>query len=107
MKYAVELTPTAESQLKAAFAYIHERAPLNAQRWLVAIHQAIDSLETLPHRCSAAREAEHLGEPLKHYLFKSHRIIFWIDEEKKAVRILNIRHSAQQAIGEPVDDSED
>lgn len=101
MNYAVELTPTAEAELMSAFWYIHERAPLNAARWLKGVYTAIDTLETLPRRCGIAPEAEHLGEELRNLRFKSHRIIFHVDEPRRTVRILYVRHGAQRAIGEP------
>ncbi len=100
MKYAVEMTPTAESELLSAFQYIHERAPLNAQRWLRGIYKAIGSLETFPARCGIAQEAQYLGESIRNHLYKSHRIIFQVDEAAKIVRILYVRHAARRAIGD-------
>jgi len=104
MKYSVEMTPTAERELKSAFRYIHARSPLNAVRWLKKIHQAIDSLEDFPTRCGIARESAHLGETLRQFVFKSHRIIFFVDEPSKTVRILFVRHAKMQAVGEPEDE---
>jgi plasmid stabilization system protein ParE len=105
MKFTVEMTPTAESELHDAFSYIHVRAPLNAVRWLKNIHKAIDSLEQFPNRCGIAPESEFLGETLRQYLFKSHRIIFFVDEPKQVVRILYIRHGKMRAVGEPDDET--
>lgn len=99
-QYTVELTPTADAELRAAYRYIRERSPLNAERWLRAIYAAIDSLETFPQRCGMAREADALGEPLRQYIFKSHRIIFYIDEAAKIVRIVYVRHASQRTVGE-------
>lgn len=107
MNYIVELTPMAEAELIASFWYIHEQTPLNAQRWLQGIYDAIDSLETWPHRCASAPEAEYLDALLKHHRFKSHRIIFVIDEDTKTVRILFVRHESRRAIGEPYEDNND
>jgi plasmid stabilization system protein ParE len=100
MKYTVEMTPTAESELHGAFHYIYDRAPLNAVRWLKGIYKAVDSLEELPNRCAIAPESEFLGETLRHYLFKSHRIIFIVDESSHVVRILYVRHGKMRAVGE-------
>jgi plasmid stabilization system protein ParE len=104
--YSVKLTPTAESELRSAFQYIHARAPRNAARWLRGIWRAIDSLEKFPTRCGIAREHEHLGHTLRHYIFKSHRIIFFVDEDRKLVSILYIRHSKMRAVGEAANDDE-
>lgn len=104
MKYRVEMTPTAEAELRTAFGFIHRRAPLNATRWLKGIYAAIDTLELFPTRCGIAREAKYLGSDLRQYIFKSHRIIFVVDEQAKIVRILYIRHASMRAVGEPHND---
>jgi plasmid stabilization system protein ParE len=101
--YRVELTPTAEAELWDDFLYIHERAPLNAQQWLVSVYEAIDTLESFPRRCAVAPEGQYVEDELRHLLFKSHRIIFHIDEPQKVVRILHIRRGSRRAIGEQPD----
>ncbi len=101
MAYTVEMTPTAERELQSAFAYIHARAPLNGVRWLKAINKAIDSLQDFPTRCGIAPESDYLGETLRHYIFKSHRIVFFVDESRLVVRVLYIRHGKMRAVGEP------
>jgi plasmid stabilization system protein ParE len=81
MTYVVSLTPEAQQNIRDAFTSIKERSPLNAARWLQGIHDQIDTLSTFPHRCGTAPEAEHLDLPLRHLLFKSHRVIFIVDED--------------------------
>ena len=94
------MTPTAERELRASFAYIYARSPQNALRWLAGINRAIDSLEEFPNRCGIAPESRHLDAPLRHYVFKSHRIIFFADQSKKTVRILYVRHGSMRPVGE-------
>ncbi len=106
MNYKIELTPTAEAELWADFTYIHEQAPLNAQHWLEAIYKAIATLETFPSRCAVAPENQYLDDELRHLLFKSHRIIFRIDQQKEIVQILHVRHASRRAIGAPHEQSE-
>jgi plasmid stabilization system protein ParE len=43
---------------------------------------------------------------LRHYIYRSHRIIFRIEEEVGIVRILHVRHAARRTIGQP-DEEED
>ena len=100
MKYAVELTPTAQAQAWEAFEYIHARSPVNAERWLKGLYKAIDTLELFPARCGIAPESRHLNAELRHLVFKSHRVIFHVDERKKVVRILYVRHGSRRAVGE-------
>lgn len=102
-RYRVDLTPLAESDIAAAFHYIHRRAPLNAERWIRGIYAAVDSLMRQPKRCPRAPESDYLGEELRHLVFKSHRIIFRVEETRKIVQVLHVRHGAQRAVGEPYD----
>jgi plasmid stabilization system protein ParE len=94
MTYVVAVTPAAEADIASAFSYIHERAPLNAQRWVEALYKSIDDLEFMPNRCAKAREAEAVGEDLRQLVFKSHRVIFKFSKSEKVVRILRVRHAA-------------
>jgi plasmid stabilization system protein ParE len=47
-----------------------------------------------------APESEILGEELRHYIYKLHRIIFRIEEKAKIVRIVHVRHSARLPLGQ-------
>jgi plasmid stabilization system protein ParE len=107
MRYAVEMTPTAESELHGAFRYIHARSPLNAVRWLRKISKIIDSLGDFPTRCGIAPESSYLAETLRQQTFKSHRIIFFIDEPARIVRVLFVRHGKMRAVGETEDEADE
>jgi plasmid stabilization system protein ParE len=73
-------------------------------RWLEGLHHRIDTLERFPARGSAAREREYFKEDLRQLLFKSHRIIFWIDASHKAIYVLHVRHTKQRAVGQILQD---
>ena len=104
-KYHVIVTPEAQAGILEAFGYIHERAPLNAARWLQALYAEINTLERFPERCAKARECEYLDEDLRQLVFKSHRVVFAVRKEEKRVYVLHVRHAKRRAIGEP--DEED
>lgn len=99
-RYEVVVTPEAEAAIISAFDYIDDRAPLNAERWLRKLYSSIASLENFPHRCALARECQFLDEELRQLVFKSHRIVFRIEEEQGIVRIIYFVHGHQLAIGE-------
>jgi plasmid stabilization system protein ParE len=84
-----------------AAEYIARNAPLNAARWYDGLETAIHSLRHLPARCAIAPESQYLGAEFRHFIYKSHRIIFRVDEIARVVRVLHIRHGARRAIGEP------
>ena len=105
-KFRVVVTPEAETEIRESFHYNHAYSPLNAARWLKALYERIDTLERFPERCPHAREREFLEEDLRQLLFKSHRVVFWIDKQASAVHVLRVRHAKRRAIGEPADDDE-
>lgn len=67
----------------------------------------------MPKCCSLARENDYFGQEISQLLYgrgrNSYRIIFTIVESQEVsiVRILHIRHAAQQTIGESQDESEE
>jgi plasmid stabilization system protein ParE len=63
-------------------------------------YREIDTLELVPERCFLARENEYLEGRLRQLLFKSHRIIFRVEQAEKIVRVLYVRHGRQKTVGE-------
>jgi plasmid stabilization system protein ParE len=107
VRYEVLFTPTAQSQALTAAEYIAERSPRNAVKWYKGIEKAIKSLALLPKRCGIAPESHFLGLELRHYIYKSHRIIFRVEDGEKVVRILYVRHGAMEPLGKPRDPASD
>jgi plasmid stabilization system protein ParE len=101
VEYRVAFDPLAEIEALDAAAYIARDSPRNAARWYEGLQKAIKSLSLFPHRCAVAPEAKYLARELRHYIYKSHRVIFEIVEDDRLVRVLHIRHSARRAMGEP------
>ena len=102
MKYSVLITPAAQEELLEVFAYIYRDAPGAAEQWLAKIYKKIDTLEDFPTRCPIAPDSEHIGEELRHLIFKRYRIIFRIEETDRIVRIVGVRHGARLRINESV-----
>jgi plasmid stabilization system protein ParE len=94
-RYSVQITADVESSIRGAFHYIHERSPQNAAQWLLGLYRAIDTLETMPSRCSLIREQEAFEEEVRELLYHSHRIIFTIDEPLAEIRVHAFRHTSQ------------
>jgi plasmid stabilization system protein ParE len=93
--YDVIVTPAAENDIAEGFANIQARAPMNAERWLRGLYKLDHKLESMPKRCGRAREADDLGLDLRQLVFKSHRIVFWIDDEEGSVRVMRVFHGAR------------
>jgi plasmid stabilization system protein ParE len=94
MAYLVELSLRAEQDLN----YITERISANssaaAARWLDGLTKAIDTLESFPRRCRITPESKKTKQGLRHLLYGSMRVIYEIDEVRKLVSVISIRHSA-------------
>jgi len=99
--FEVIVTPEAQAGIQKSFLHIHALSPLNAARWLQGLYHQIDSLERFPERCSYAREREYLEEDLRQFVYKSHRVVFYVDKPKSSVHVLYVRHGKQRAVGEP------
>jgi len=89
--------PRAEADLDAIFHYIRaSKAPL-AERWFIGLMDAIESLAHTPYRTPATPEDKSLRQLI--YGNKPHyyRIIYSIDEAKRRVDVLHVRHHGRQA----------
>jgi plasmid stabilization system protein ParE len=100
-RYVVLVTPEAEAGIIGAFHYIHDRSPANAAKWLRSLYKQIGTLEQMPGRCAMARESQYFDEELRCSVFKSHRIVFRVEETNSIVRVLFVRHVKQRPAGEP------
>lgn len=113
MKYRIEISSVAEAEADNAFVWISQVAsPEKARRWYEELLIAIESLSEMPKRCPLARENEYFTKEIRQLLYgrgrNSYRILFTIveGEEVSAVRILHIRHAAQQTVGESQESDE-
>jgi plasmid stabilization system protein ParE len=43
----------------------------------------------------------YLEENLRQLIYKSHRIVFYVDKPKATVHVLHVRHGRRRAVGEP------
>ena len=98
-EYEVLFTPTAHAQALGAAEYIANHSPSNALKWYEGLVKAIESLKLFPNRCAIAPESYYLDQTLRHFIFKSHCIIFRVEETTKTVRVLHVRHDALQPLG--------
>jgi plasmid stabilization system protein ParE len=108
MKYTVIVTPEAQRNVADAFDYISDHSPANADKWLRELHEQFDGLKEFPHRFGHAREQDFFPDAeIRQIIFKSHRIIFTIDESSSTVSIAFVRHAKMRAIGEEFFRSDD
>ena len=98
MAYLVELTLRAERDLDYLYERISAKESMAAARWFNGLEEAIYTLELLPRRCPVAPESKRAKRRLRHLLYGAKRdvcrVIYEIDESRKMVRVLTIRHAA-------------
>ena len=102
-RFTVHVIPAVEDAIRGAFYYIHQRSPENAAAWLRGLYRAIETLETMPARCSLIREQAAFDEEVRELLYHSHRIIFTIHDEEAEVLVHAFRHSYQDDLQRPED----
>jgi toxin ParE1/3/4 len=94
MAYLVELSERAEQDLIRIAQRISAGESAAAARWFDGLDRAIYTLESFPRRCPIIPEGKGTDQGLRHLLYDSMRIIYEIDEARKLVSIVTIRHTA-------------
>ncbi len=98
MQYRVNLTARTTKDLDNIYQFIQADQSEQAAAWFNGLHQAVRSLDSLPHRAPAIPE----NSALRHLLYGGkpdvYRVIYSIDDAKKLVTILTIRHGARKPI---------
>jgi toxin ParE1/3/4 len=92
--YRVEITRTAESDLKELFHYIALDNPAAASRFITEMENQIHSLEKFPLRSPVIPESQDLGKEYRHILYGNYRTIFRV-EGARGVIILRVIHGAR------------
>ena len=96
MAYGVSLTTRAQRDLATIYERINAGSSDMALKWYHGFKRAIFSLEELPNRCPATPESPNL----RHLLYgrKPHvyRAIYRVQEDRKQVGVLHIRHGARR-----------
>lgn len=94
-RYAVELTEAALAAITANARYIavEGQAPVNAQRWLERIWDAVDSLAQSPRRAAKAEENAYVGYEVRQLAIDSRLLLFAVDGRRSKVWIIGLRHA--------------
>ncbi len=94
MAYRVRLVPRAQWDLSHIYDRVGAGSSEAARTWYLGLRSAIRSLKISPNRCPVTSE----NRDLRHLLYgkKPHvyRVIYSVDDQRKEVEILHIRHGA-------------
>lgn len=100
MAWQVALADTAKADAGSIYDWVVERAPFRGPEWFDELMDCLYSLEDMPRRCSLAREADEAKREIRCLIFGKRRgvwrILYEVDEQRRMVWILHIRHGARQ-----------
>ncbi len=102
MTYLVEFAARAVRDLEILYVEKNAAGSLAAAGWYNGLEGAVYALAAYPHRCPVAPESRRAKRKLRHLLYgkKPHvyRVIYEVDERRRAVWVLTIRHGARRKL---------
>lgn len=99
--FRVLVTDRALAAIDEQVAYVarERQAPLAESRLLGEIDRAIDTLRYFPHRCPRAPEDRLVEYDVRvRIVKKSYLLLFWIDEQRRAVTVVAFRHGRRSML---------
>ncbi len=98
MAYHVNFSARAERDLASLFEEINAEHSDAALKWYRGLKEAILSVEEHPNRCPVTREKANVRHLLYGHKPDVYRVIFRVQEKRKQVDIIHIRHGARRRI---------
>ena len=92
-KFRVEITASAERDVRAIRDFIARDKPRAADKWARTIDRKIRSLKSMPHRHEVIPEAQELGVEYRHIISGNYRTIYRIEGER--VIVLRVVHASR------------
>jgi plasmid stabilization system protein ParE len=103
MSYEIDISDVAEMEIDDTFIYLVGRSPDYVEKWRSELERQIETLREFPRRCPLVRDARHIHPEVRQLLVGKYRVLFVIldadgDGEEDTVRIIHVRHTAQQPL---------
>jgi len=100
MEYEVVVQPVAEAELEECYRYIWKDSPQRAALWRKRVLRKAESLRRWPERCPLAPESGAFGHEVRQLLVGVYRLLFIIDDIRRRVHVLHVRHGARRHLAE-------
>jgi len=102
MTYLVDFAARAVHDLEILYVEKNAAESHAAACWYNGLEQAVYTLASYPHRCPIAPEARRAKRKLRHLLYcqkpSVYRVIYEVDERRRVVQVLAVRHGARQKL---------
>jgi plasmid stabilization system protein ParE len=95
-QYRVIITPVAGEEITSIHDWIRKDAPDTAAKVILRILDALEPLKMFPHRTVVAIQSADLKHPVRSLPVPPYVILFRVLDDDKIVRVLHVRHGAQQ-----------
>lgn len=99
VKYVVTIMPEVTGELEQIFAYLVSSSTANAKQQVHAIREAIWSLAELPHRFAMQTGRKSTRGPVRRIPVPPYVIYYRVDEAKREVLVVSVRHGARRRPG--------
>lgn len=113
--YEIFVSEPAEADVEAIFDSLLLRSPNAAVQFRAGIEDAFASLTEMPKRCAVAPDEKRVHPPMRQLIYRhgatAYRVLFSVFDETEdtpgLVRVLRVRHGAQQRLGRSVNQSDE
>lgn len=97
-KYTVKLYPGAYRDLDSIYSYIANSLsePITADNMILAIENAILSLEQFPERGAIRKSGIYANQNYRQLLVKNYLIIYKVVKEQNEVHVITVRYAASK-----------
>ena len=95
-RYRINITPFAAANLEDIHKYIGKDSPQNAAGMATAIIDAIDRLESLPHRYPVDKGRRQPSETVRRMVVQPFLIYYRVNNKNRKVDVVTILHGKQK-----------
>ena len=90
-RYRVIITPRAAADLDGIHQYIEQNSPQNAADVAAAIIDAVDGLESLPHRYPVYQGGRQPSQAVRRMPVPPFLVYYSVNDDNRAVHVVTIR----------------
>ena len=94
--YQVIITPRTNSDLEEIYNYIAKDSPQNARNFVAELVEAINSLQTLPHRYRIHQGRRRSKKSVRRMPIRLYLVYYRVDDARRLVEIITIRHGIRR-----------